>query len=181
MRLGWDDNSRNAPEIAALAESLGVKAITVHGRTRQQFYGGSAVWRAVADVSNRKRPTRLPVIVNGDITGAGIGCARLWTQSGADAVMIRDVAPMARPWIAAALDRALESNTEMLEPDVASRLGIAAYALQGHTVLLWRRVGAQGLPQAFWAGMSNRRCSPLMPRSAVRHVPVCVKLTTQMA
>ena len=50
MRLGWDDNSRNAPEIAALAESLGVKAITVHGRTRQQFYGGSADWRAVADV-----------------------------------------------------------------------------------------------------------------------------------
>ena len=49
MRLGWDEHSRNAPEIAARAEQLGVKAITVHGRTRQQFYSGSADWRAVAD------------------------------------------------------------------------------------------------------------------------------------
>src|SRR6202789_220253 len=50
MRLGWDDASRNAPELAARAEQLGVKAITVHARTRQQFYRGAADWRAVADV-----------------------------------------------------------------------------------------------------------------------------------
>ena len=50
MRLGWDDRNRNAPEIAGAAEQLGVKAITVHGRTRQQFYGGRADWRAVAEV-----------------------------------------------------------------------------------------------------------------------------------
>lgn len=120
MRLGWDDKNRNAPQIAALAESLGVKAITVHGRTRQQFYGGRADWRAVAEV---KQATRLPVIVNGDILDAESAREAL-AQSGADAVMIGRGA-YGRPWIAAALDRALESGSEMLEPDIAARLGIA--------------------------------------------------------
>jgi tRNA-dihydrouridine synthase B len=120
MRLGWDDNSRNAPEIAALAESLGVQAITVHGRTRQQFYGGHADWRAVADV---KKATRLPVIVNGDIVDAVSARAAL-EQSGADAVMIGRGA-YGRPWVASALDQALETGGEMSEPDLASRLGIA--------------------------------------------------------
>ncbi len=120
MRLGWDDQNRNAPEIAALAESLGVKAITVHGRTRQQFYKGQADWRAVADV---KKATRLPVIVNGDIIDA-VSAREALAQSGADAVMIGRGA-YGRPWIAAALDRALDTGAEMSEPDAASRLGIA--------------------------------------------------------
>jgi nifR3 family TIM-barrel protein len=120
MRLGWDDQNRNAPQIAALAERLGVKAITVHGRTRQQFYGGSADWRAVAQV---KQATNLPVIVNGDITDAPSARAAL-EQSGADAVMIGRGA-YGRPWIAAALDRALYTGEELSEPDLASRLGIA--------------------------------------------------------
>jgi tRNA-dihydrouridine synthase B len=120
MRLGWDDNSRNAPEIAALAERLGIKAITVHGRTRQQFYGGKADWRAVADV---KKATSLPVIVNGDITDAVSARAAL-DQSGADAVMIGRAA-YGRPWIAAALDQALYTGMEMSEPSLAHHLSIA--------------------------------------------------------
>ena len=120
MRLGWDDNSRNAPQIAALAESLGVAAITVHGRTRQQFYKGQADWRAVAEV---KKATRLPVIVNGDIIDA-VSARDALAQSGADAIMIGRGA-YGRPWIASALDRVLDNNSEMSEPDTASRLGIA--------------------------------------------------------
>ena len=120
MRLGWDDANRNAPEIAARAEALGVKAITVHGRTRQQFYSGKADWRAVAQV---KAATRLPVIVNGDITDAATARTAL-IQSGADAVMIGR-GSYGRPWIAAAIDRALRTNSDMSEPNLASRLGIA--------------------------------------------------------
>ena len=120
MRLGWDDQSRNAPQIAALAEGLGVKAITVHGRTRQQFYGGTADWRAVAEV---KKAIRLPVIVNGDITDAPSARLAL-EQSGADAVMIGRGA-YGRPWIAAALDRILYTEGDLAEPSTASRLGIA--------------------------------------------------------
>jgi nifR3 family TIM-barrel protein len=120
MRLGWDDQSRNAPQIAALAEGLGVKAITVHGRTRQQFYGGTADWRAVAEV---KKAIRLPVIVNGDITDAPSARLAL-EQSGADAVMIGRGA-YGRPWIAAALDRILYTEGDLAEPNLACRLGIA--------------------------------------------------------
>jgi len=120
MRLGWDDQNRNAPQIASLAEQLGVKAITVHGRTRQQFYGGQADWRAVAQV---KQAVQVPVIVNGDIIDAASARMAL-DQSGADAVMIGRGA-YGRPWIAAALDRALYTEDGLAEPSLASRLGIA--------------------------------------------------------
>ena len=119
MRLGWDDGSRNAPELAERAERCGVKAITVHARTRQQFFKGAPDWRAVAEV---KAATKLPVIVNGDITDAPSARAAL-KASGADAVMVGRGA-CGRPWIAAEIDRALQTGDEAREPGLAARLGI---------------------------------------------------------
>ena len=120
MRLGWCDASKNAPELAARAEGIGVKAITVHGRTRMQFYKGIADWRAVADV---KAATALPVIVNGDIIDDDTARTAL-EQSGADAVMVARGA-YGRPWIASAIERALETGAPMIEPDLDRRLAIA--------------------------------------------------------
>jgi len=119
MRLGWDDASKNAPELAWRAERAGVKAIAVHGRTRCQFYKGAADWSAVAEV---RTATRLPLAVNGDIVCAD-SARRALTASGADAVMVgRGV--YGRPWLLADLERALAGGTGTEEPDAPRRLAI---------------------------------------------------------
>lgn len=112
MRLGWDH--LNAPELALRAERAGARAVTVHGRTRQQFYNGQADWRAVGEV---KRAVRIPVVVNGDVSDAASAREAL-AQSGADAIMIGRGA-YGRPWIASVL------GGIMGEPDLEARLGIA--------------------------------------------------------
>jgi nifR3 family TIM-barrel protein len=119
MRLGWDERTINAPQLAARAERAGVRAITVHGRTRNQFYSGTADWRAVSAV---KAATKLPVIVNGDIVDAQSARQAL-LLSRADAIMIGRGA-YGRPWIAAELDKALSDGRPMIEPDLPTRLGI---------------------------------------------------------
>jgi nifR3 family TIM-barrel protein len=119
MRLGWDDDHRNAVDIARRAEGLGVKAVTVHGRTRQQFYSGVADWAAVGEV---KAALSIPVIVNGDILTADDAREAL-RQSGADGLMLgRGV--YGRPWLAAHLERALAGGSDLAEPDREERLAI---------------------------------------------------------
>ena len=122
MRLGWDDKSRNAPEIAAQAEALGVWAITVHARTRNQFYKGEADWAAVAAV---RAAISVPLIVNGDIVNAASARQAL-ALSGADAVMIGRGA-YGRPWAMAAINTALEDADVVseAEPGMAHRLDVA--------------------------------------------------------
>ena len=94
MRLGWDETCLNAAELARRAEECGLALVTVHGRTRQQFYKGRADWSAVAPV---KAATRLPVIVNGDI-GCLVSAREALAQSGADGAMIGRAA-LGRPWL----------------------------------------------------------------------------------
>jgi len=125
MRLGWDDTSRNAAELARRAEGLGVRAVTVHGRTRKQFYTGTADWTAVGEV---KAAVTIPVIVNGDILTVQDARDAL-ARSGADGVMLgRGV--YGRPWLAAHLERALADGTVLDEPGREARLAIVIEHLQ---------------------------------------------------
>lgn len=101
-RLGWDDEMLNAPIIAKRAEQAGIQMITIHGRTRCQFYKGRANWRAIARV---KQAVNIPVIANGDITSTGAARTAL-AHSGADGVMIGR-GSQGKPWLLAEIAHAL--------------------------------------------------------------------------
>jgi tRNA-dihydrouridine synthase B len=117
MRLGWDDRSLNAPELARRAEAAGVQMITVHGRTRCQFYKGVADWSAVRAVRDA---IGIPLVVNGDITSFEKAVTAL-EMSGADAVMVGRGA-QGQPWLPGQIGRRLESGIIESTPSLTEQL-----------------------------------------------------------
>ena len=114
MRLGWDHDSLNAPELARRAEAAGVSLITVHGRTRCQFYTGKADWQAIAQV---RSAISIPLIANGD--GNSVEDARLMLEaSGADGIMIGRGA-YGRPWWPGVIAEGLDPGAGVMEPALA--------------------------------------------------------------
>ncbi len=135
MRLGWDEASLNAPELALRCQDKGAQAITVHGRTRSQFYRGAADWVAVSKV---RSAVSVPVIVNGDIVD-GATARKALEESRADGVMVgRGV--YGRPWIAAEIEAAL-SGQPFESPDVETRLALVQDHLDDSLQFYGERLG----------------------------------------
>ena len=134
MRLGWDDRTMNAPELARRAEAAGIRMITVHGRTRCQFYKGRANWNAIAEVKRSLKT--IPLIANGDVASIA-DIRKILAASRADGVMIGR-ASYGRPWWPGVLAHLLDPGSGIAEPDLMREMELvdcqhqSMLALYGH-------------------------------------------------
>ncbi|GGF83297.1 tRNA-dihydrouridine synthase [Azorhizobium oxalatiphilum] len=146
-RLGWDDTATLAPELAARAEAAGYAMVTIHGRTRCQFYTGTADWHAIRAV---KEKVGIPVIANGDLTRTGDAAAML-AASGADGVMIGRGA-QGRPWFPGAVAHHWKTGRAPATPDLAEQRDVLLELYDGWLALYGVTLGLrQARKHVGWA------------------------------
>ena len=175
MRLGWDDANRNAPTLARIAESCGIKSLAIHGRTRCQFYEGRADWQFIRRI---KDVVKIPVFGNGDVNTVDDAAAML-AASGADGVMIGRGA-YGRPWFLAQVAEFLSSGRRLPDPSEAERMDILLnhyedmlhhYGTETGMRTARKHIGwySKGLPGAAeFRATVNHLSDPVAVRAAIR-------------
>jgi len=126
-RLGWDDSSKNIVEVAEMLQDTGIKALTIHGRTRSQFYKGSADWTLIGEVKNNPRMS-IPIIGNGDIDSPQ-KAAEYFSRYGVDGIMIGR-ATVGRPWIFRDIKHYFNTGELLPEPTASEKVDLALYHLE---------------------------------------------------